>query len=57
MTPDDLIRRMTLAKLMSLSLHEIELTRATWDHVCRLDQERLEQLNEVTIPEANKPVA
>ncbi|KAI0928219.1 hypothetical protein AcW2_004299 [Taiwanofungus camphoratus] len=38
---DDLIRRMTVAKLYALSLHEIDLTVDIWEHAKAFDKRRL----------------
>ncbi|KAL6309164.1 mini-chromosome maintenance replisome factor-domain-containing protein [Sparassis latifolia] len=40
-TSDDLIRRMTVAKLYALSMHETELTVDVWERAKALDQHRL----------------
>ncbi|KAI0085418.1 mini-chromosome maintenance replisome factor-domain-containing protein [Irpex rosettiformis] len=43
-TSDDLIRRMTIAKLYALSLHEIELSIDTWERAKALDERRKARL-------------
>ncbi|KAI0811039.1 putative alanine racemase-domain-containing protein [Irpex lacteus] len=43
-TSDDLIRRMTIAKLYALSLHETELSVDTWERAKALDERRIARL-------------
>ncbi|KAJ3553347.1 hypothetical protein NM688_g3664 [Phlebia brevispora] len=44
-TSDDLIRRMTVAKLYALSLHEEELTVDTWERAKACDERRKARVN------------
>ncbi|THV01714.1 hypothetical protein K435DRAFT_775943 [Dendrothele bispora CBS 962.96] len=44
-TADDLIRRMTMAKLLALSLHETEVTVDIWNRMKELDARRTSRLD------------
>ncbi|KIK69074.1 hypothetical protein GYMLUDRAFT_35119 [Collybiopsis luxurians FD-317 M1] len=44
-TPDDLIHRMLMAKLLALSLHEPEVSTAIWEQMKNLEWRRLERIS------------
>ena len=40
LTSDDLIRQMTVARLLTMFHHNTELTKEVWNEACELDERR-----------------
>ena len=44
LTSDDLIRQMTIARLLAKFQHKSELTKEVWDEACGVDERKRERL-------------